>query len=110
MLLCAAFGIGGAFFVGCEKATGTRWLTVSPSTVDLTSGVTNSATLTFTVTAGLGDLSLPLVWSVSDPTLGVIGSSGGLSASYVGYLTAPGYNAIHVKDQYGAEGVATVRQ
>jgi len=79
-------------------------LTVEPS-----NGVPENMSQTFVVTGGLRELSMPLVWTVSNPQLGYIGSSGGASASYLA-LDAHGDNAITVVDQYGAEGVATVRQ
>ena len=96
------------FVSGCENQ-GTVALTVSPSFVDLSAGSSN-ATQTFTVTEGLRDLSLPLMWSVSDPTAGYIAGSGGNSASYVQTSVSNRDNSITVRDQYGAEGVATVRQ
>jgi len=108
----AVAGIVGSAMIlaGCEEAKGTRALTVSPSFVDLAgAGSTNAATQTFTVADGLRDLSLPLTWSVSDPSLGYIGRQGGISASYV-KTKAHGDNSIIVRDQYDAEGVATVRQ
>jgi hypothetical protein len=106
----------GFLVAGCETGGDTVALTVSPSFVDLTtssngvSSTSNTVTQTFTVeTNGLRLLSLPLEWSVSNPQLGRIGASGGYSASYV-RTDAHGDNAIAVVDQYGARGVATVRQ
>lgn len=95
--------------IGCEQASGTNALTVVPSYVDISSGIASNGTLTFTVTGGLRELSLPLEWSVSNPDLGEINSRGGNSASYVAY-SASGNNTIYVRDQYDAEGVATVVQ
>lgn len=110
----AAIVIGAT--CGCESATGTHSLTVTPSFVDLSTGVSGtssnsiSGTQTFTVSDdSLRELSLPLEWRVSNPTLGRIGAAGGTSASYI-RTTAHGDNSIIVKDQYGAEGIATVRQ
>ncbi len=110
--------VAGLFIAGCETGGDTVGLTIDPSFVDLaananTNGVvtTNSNVQTFTVeTNGLRLLSLPLTWSVSDPSLGNIAASGGYSASYVINGTNSGDNSITVKDQYGAEGVATVVQ
>ena len=99
-----------SFLTGCEDAKGTHALTVAPSYLDLTAGGTNATTQTFVVTNGLRELSLPLEWSVSNPELGTIGASGGYSASYIAYDNKSGINTVFVKDQYGAEGVATVRQ
>ena len=95
-------------FTGCEEE-GTVALTVEPSFVDISSTSSNIMQ-TFTVTAGLRDLSLPLEWSVSNSGLGDMASQGGNSASYVRTTGAHGDNSITVRDQYGAEGVATVRQ
>ena len=108
----------GALIAGCETGGDTVALTIVPSFVDLTAAstngttTTNSYTQTFTVeTNGLRALSLPLEWSVSDTSLGKIAASGGYSASYVRTSTTnSGDNSITVVDQYGAKGVATVRQ
>jgi hypothetical protein len=97
---------------GCETGGDTTALTVEPSFVDLTSssnGTTGVLTQTFTATGGLRTLSLPLEWSVSNPDLGSIAASGGYTASYV-RTHASGDNSIIARDQYGAEGVATIRQ
>lgn len=102
--------VGGVMLLsGCEEAKGTQALTISPSFMDLTASGSSNSTQTFTVTDGLRSLSLPLEWSVSDPSLGHIGRQGGTSASYV-RTAAHGDNSIVVKDQYDAEGVATIRQ
>jgi hypothetical protein len=96
---------------GCESTSDTVGLTIEPSFVDLTS-TTNTATTgtqTFSVTGGLRELSLPLVWTVSDPSLGSIADSGGTTASYIRYNSS-GDNSIQVEDQYGARAVATIRQ
>jgi hypothetical protein len=114
----AAAVVVGALIAGCETGGDTVALTVVPNFVDLSSTVstnstvTNAITQTFTVdTNGLRKLSLPLEWSVSDTNLGIIGASGGYSASYVRTsVSNHGDNAITVQDQYGAKGVATVRQ
>ena len=93
---------------GCEDK-GTVGLTVSPSFADISAGSSN-VWQTFTVTDGLRDLSLPLTWEVSNPDLGSIAGTGGDSASYARNPGVHGDNSIIVHDQYGAEGVATVRQ
>jgi len=93
--------------VGCESE-GTVALTVDPPYADLSGGATNQ-NQTFTVVDGLRSLSLPLEWQVSNPGLGHIGASGGSTASYV-RTGGSGDNSISVRDQYGAEGVATVHQ
>mgnify|MGYP001594569579 CR=1 FL=1 len=127
MIPLSVVGLGvllavGMLLSGCEDE-GTVALTVDPSYVDMsdpsntnysTSGSSSNsastpATQTFTVTAGTRQLSLPLEWSVSNPELGYIAAAGGYSASYV-RSGGIGDNAIRVRDQYGAEGVATVHQ
>ncbi|MCE9613185.1 MAG: hypothetical protein K8T26_02860 [Lentisphaerae bacterium] len=102
--------LGGALLnSGCEEGSGTQGLTVEPAFADLTSGFTNF-TQTFTVSKDdLRELSLPLTWRVSDPSLGSIQAAGGYSASYT-RTKKHGDNGIFVEDQYGAEGAATVRQ
>lgn len=104
MILSAVVG----FFCGGCESDGTVSLTVEPGYIDLTEGTTGE-TQTFTVTGGLRSLSMPLEWSVSKPELGRIATSGGTSASYI-RTGGHGDNSIFVKDQYGAEGVATVTQ
>ena len=105
--LIVAFSVV-SFLVGCEK-TGTVALTVTPAYVDISTSSSNRMQ-TFTVTGGLRDLSLPLVWEVSNDRLGSIAGAGGNSASYVRTPAVHGDNSIIVRDQYGAEGVATVTQ
>ncbi len=95
---------------GCETGGDTVALTVTPSYVDLTTSGTNlTQTQTFTVTGGLRELSLPLEWRVSNQSLGAIAEAGGTTASYI-TTGVSGDNSIIVEDQYGAEGVATIRQ
>ncbi|MDA0578653.1 MAG: hypothetical protein O3B24_11205 [Verrucomicrobia bacterium] len=101
--------LGSVLLSGCEEGKGTHALDVSPSFADLTSGFTNF-TQTFTVSEeSLRDLSLPLVWRVSNPALGNITISGGRTAAYT-RSNAHGDNGIFVEDQFGAEGAATIRQ
>lgn len=110
LVLCAASG--AILMLGCEDGSaGTHALTVEPAYVDLRTPFPTNSTQnqTFTVTDGTRELSLPLTWTVSDPALGRIGSHGGMSAAYV-RTSAAGDNSIVVKDQYGAEGVAAIRQ
>lgn len=114
VLACAVgFSVmASSLLTGCEEAKGAHALTVTPSYIDLRVGmVTNTtSTQTFVVTNGLRELSLPLEWSVSNPELGSINHRGGNSASYITYTGKSGDNTIFVKDQYDAEGVATIRQ
>jgi len=103
------------FFCGCETGAGTDALAVSPA--EATIAGTSNVVVTFSVggstnltdDTGLRPLSLPLVWSVSNPALGYISGSSGASANYT-RTRANGVNAIFVKDQYGAEGSAVVSQ
>lgn len=102
------------FFSGCETTGDADALTVSPSSVNSSN---RSEAVTFTVSAGtnttaesgLKSLSLPLIWSVSNPLIGVITASSGYSASYV-RNSKKGVQTIYVEDQYGAKGHATVDQ
>jgi hypothetical protein len=94
---------------GCEEAKGLRALGIIPKFADLTSGFTNF-TQTFEVNEeDLAGLSLPLEWTVANPQLGGITSSGGRTASYT-RTGLPGDNSIFVRDQLGAEGSASIRQ
>jgi hypothetical protein len=110
-------GVCGMLMVGCETGDSTVALTVTPSQVTLTSTnstvwftVGNTTTGTNTVTTSdLRDLSLPIEWRVSNPGLGVIVATDGRSAIYT-RTPAGGVNIVTAKDQYGAEGLATVTQ
>lgn len=99
---------------GCEQGDGTTALTVDPVEVNLTTATgTNRTSITFTVIEGLRDLSLPLEWKVSNPYLGNIAWASGTTATYApASLTGSnlGVNVITVKDQYGAQGQASVIQ
>ena len=107
--------------VGCEEADGVDGLTISPSahsffgdegrkTFTAYSGAAVSDT-NGVVSAGtsFSPLALPLVWSVSDSTLGSIVASSGATAIYE-RTAANGVNTITVRDQYDNEGYATVSQ
>lgn len=94
---------------GCEStSTVDSVITVAPTNVVLTA---SSLTATFTASMASTNrtLALPLVWTVSDGSLGAIQSSQGLTAVYVstGKL---GNNAVTVRDQTYAEGMALVTQ
>jgi hypothetical protein len=121
LIAAAAFSV--VYLAGCE--TTDEWdtsLTVSPSSVTsqtypesvtLTVGgatiPTGTNTTAEVMNATLGTLSLPLTWSVSRPTLGTIASASGNQAIYL-RTRATGINIITVRDQTGAEGMATVNQ
>ncbi len=104
-ILCFGAAVG-LMLSGCEETTG-RALTVTPTTASLT-GTSNSVVFAVS-TNSLRDLSLPLEWRVTNPGLGSINSVGGMSAIYQP-SGAAGDNIIIVRDQYGAEGMATVNQ
>lgn len=92
---------------GCDEAKDIRVLTVSPENVVL-SGISN--TVVFTVDqATLLELSLPLVWSVSDSANGSVVGSGGNRATYA-RTGRDGVNVITVVDQFDAAGTAIVDQ
>lgn len=109
-LLAVVVAVVSSLLAGCEEGKGTHALVVTPSYVDLTTGTASNITQTFSVTGGLRELSLPLTWSVADLSLGKIGAAGGVSASYFANTNLHGVNTIIVKDQYDAEGIATVKQ
>ena len=54
-------------------------------------------------------LVMPLMWSVSNPSVGGILSASGLSAIYESNGTR-GQNSVTVVDQSDAEGVAAIEQ
>lgn len=90
---------------GCEQTSEVNSLQIVPSAVTLTK---TNLTQQFTVMSS-GPLGLPLVWSVSNPALGLIMESSGSNAVYVSTGVA-GNNIVTARDQYGAEGYATVSQ
>jgi len=94
------------FLAGCEPAIGAKALTVEPAEANLLGGTNNTVTLT--VTEGLRALSLPLKWWVTNPHLGEIAHSAGNRATYA-RTHEHGVNSIIVQDQYGAQGLASVR-
>lgn len=69
----------------------------------------NTPVLILRVVSGTRDLSMPLEWRVSNPDLGSITHSSGSSAVYA-RTANNGENTVTVRDQYGAEGVAAVKQ
>lgn len=110
--LACVLALSLVWLTGCENdSEGTTALVVDPPFADLSGTNTTGAasTQTFTVTEGTGPLSLPLQWRVRDPYLGRISGAGGYSATYA-RTGGAGDNAIIVRDQYGAEGVASIRQ
>ena len=97
----------GIAMVGCESTqSADNVITITPAEQILTN---DWATLTFTasMTSSNSSLTLPLVWSVSDPARGVIRASGGLTAIYEG-RNVGGNNTITVRDQGDNSGIAVV--
>ena len=120
--------LGGMLLLtGCETTSDTgSALSVSPAaptlsgadrtqTFQVTGGATTPAPTNTTNSVSSNtasdnvDLSLPLVWSVSQPALGQITWSSGRSAIYT-RTGGAGVNTVIVRNQYGAEGLATVTQ
>lgn len=93
---------------GCEEAENVRGIEVVPpyATLHPTGGGSNTVQFTALVS---GPLALPLEWRVANPALGTIASSSGSNAVYVAHRQR-GDNIIYVRDQYDAEGYATVHQ
>jgi hypothetical protein len=105
MLMAAVIGI-----VGCESTDTTgAAITLTPSSATITD---KDGSVVFVASAASTNVTLylPLVWSVSDPKLGTIVSSGGLTAVYRRDGSDKGGNGVIVRDQVGAEGVAAVNQ
>lgn len=99
--------MAGMAMVGCETTTTTdNVLTINPASVTLTNAW---AVVTFTASIASTNvpLALPLEWSVSDPAIGTIRASGGLSAIYEG-KNVQGNNTITVRDQGECDGIAIV--
>jgi hypothetical protein len=109
-LLIPVIVVAGLLLVGCEDGGEANLINVSPEEVYM-----STPTQIFTVSdttntvSGLRNLSLPIEWSVSNPGLGNIIAVNADSAVY-SRTTSAGVNIIMAKDQYGAEGIATVIQ
>jgi hypothetical protein len=92
---------------GCDQATNLTFISVTPSDVTLTPS--NNMT-TFTAGVETNDLlSLPLEWSLSDPSLGSIIQQSGNVCLYA-RSAKNGENIITVKDQLQNTGFATIHQ
>jgi hypothetical protein len=100
---------------GCEDAETGSALSVTPSEVNVTGvGATSYFTVAARVDAGEAtnrneEIIYPLVWSVSNPTLGGMMSSAGDSAVYESN-GRKGQNVVFVKDGFGREGLAVINQ
>ena len=106
MSLAVAIGLT---LLGCDTTETTdSALSVTPSSVVLTNA---ADTVAFTAASGgtNATLVLPLVWTVSDDSLGIIKSSAGVTAIYESKGKV-GNNTVTVRDQGQAEGIAMVNQ
>ena len=112
LLISAAAGVSLLVMVcaGCEKTTTGIVIVLTPPDAD----IDVSSAVTFTASIPAADsatrtLYYPLEWSVSKTGLGTIQQSAGNTAVYVAGKTE-GVNTVTVRDQMGAEGVASVSQ
>ena len=105
-ILAAVAAMSGALLGGCDDIT-TGSLIINPSHATLTIS-SNSVVLTVS-SNGVGALSLPITWEVSDDTLGEISSQSGYSALYKRFAS-DGVNSITATDQFGSEGYASIEQ
>lgn len=99
-------GLVIAPLTGCEDRDTNDDISVTPKTSTL-----NGAGATVVLTVDDPDASLvrPLMWSVSNPSLGGILSAAGDSAVYESNGTR-GQNSVKVIDQSDREGVVVVEQ
>ena len=91
---------------GCEDRDTDANIAVTPQTTDL---VGPGDTVVLVAADPDADLVMPLVWSVSNPSIGGILSASGDSAVYESNGTR-GQNTITVLDETDSEGVAVVEQ
>ncbi len=94
---------------GCETTDSQAGLGLDQSEVTIGTEV---AQVRLSVVSGISSnqsLALPLEWSVSNPSLGSLTGASGLGATYV-RNSRSGQNTVIVRDQYGKEGYATIKQ
>lgn len=96
--------------VGCEKTSTSQTLAVTPpaSEIDLRAAVV----LTAAIPAAESEtrrIYYPLEWTVSDGALGSLRDAAADTAVYVA-SDSEGVNTVTVRDQAGAEGIASVVQ
>lgn len=98
----------GLIVVGCERLKDQGdTISINPPSVTLS---LDQPTVTFTAVASSNSLfSVPLEWSVSDPSLGIITASAGNAAVYT-RSAKDGNNLIIVKNPGNEEGIASVQQ
>jgi hypothetical protein len=106
LTLAAAVGLGVVLSSGCEEARGLEGLVIDPAQITLNPG-TNS--VVFTVTGVSNIMALPLVWSMSDGSLGRFVGTSGYQATYAS-SDKVGQNTIIARDQYDNEGYAVINQ
>ena len=95
---------------GCEKTTTSKTLEVTPAASEI--GPRVAVVLTAAIPAAESEtrqLYYPLEWTVSDGSLGSLRDAAGNSAVYVAN-DVEGVNTVTVRDQAGAEGIASVLQ
>jgi hypothetical protein len=110
VLALALVVVGAVFLVtSCENVQTAQdsVLNVNPAMLVVTGRVV--ATFSVSTLNTNGQLYLPLEWTVSDPELGTIDHSDGLTAVYM-MNDRVGVNTITVRDQAGASGLAVVDQ
>ncbi len=101
VVVAVVMGICG---VGCDTVTDSSGA-ISFTTPLMT--VTGRYAVVITVSDTNNNLYLPLIWSVSDSSLGDFTEQGGLTALYMGG-TEVGINTITARDQGNAEGIMVV--
>ena len=102
-------------FAACHDVDMERSITVTPASAELAGPEAVLLTAALPDADGTeetkrtGTLMLPLEWSVNNPDIGRIASSGGHSAVYAssGRL---GQNVVFVRDQSGREGLVAINQ
>ncbi len=106
--LVAVFAALSCLTTGCEEASGLGGLGISAPATTLTTE-TRTLDLTATGVDTNGSLALPLTWTVSNPELGTISGTSGISAIYT-RTPQNGINTVMVTDQYENEGFLALRQ
>ena len=104
LVLLAAFVLMS--ISGCEDRDTDKNISVTPQSTDL---IGTGDTVVLVAADPVSDIVMPLVWTVSNPSLGGIMSSSGDSAVYESNGTR-GQNSITVRDDSEREGVAVVEQ
>ncbi len=115
-VLCAV-GMFGVFLgvVGCEDSPTDVGINIrlehpdtrQPEPGELTVAPNESIVLVAEPASTNRNIFLPLVWTVSNTSMGAITASGGFTAAYTAYGST-GSNVIRVEDQAGASGVTVI--